>query len=123
MPPSPRRRPALAAYEKELAPRLAEQERKKAEATAKLEADLKSYEATGLAKKLADWEKGHASAIVNRWAVLDPKTTSTTNRSVLDQGAGRLDHRLGPEQERRRHARGRDRADRDHRAPARGPAR
>ena len=74
---------ALAAYEKELAPRLAEQERKKAEATAKLEADLKSYEATGLAKKLADWEKGHASAIVNRWAVLDPKTTSTTNRSVL----------------------------------------
>ena len=33
---------ALAAYEKELAPRLAEQERKKAEATAKLEADLKT---------------------------------------------------------------------------------
>ncbi len=74
---------ALASYEKELAPRLAEQERKKAEAAAKLEADLKSYEATGLAKKLADWEKGHASAIVNRWAVLDPKTTSSTNRSVL----------------------------------------
>jgi hypothetical protein len=74
---------ALAAYEKELTPRLAEQERKKAEATARLEADLKSYEATGLAKKLADWEKGHAASIVNRWAVLDPKTTSSTNRSVL----------------------------------------
>ncbi len=74
---------ALAAHEKELAPRLAEQERKKAETTAKLEADLKNYEATGLTKKLADWEKAHASAIVNRWAVLDPKTTSSTNRSVL----------------------------------------
>ena len=96
---------ALAAYEKELAPRLAEQERKKAEATAKLEADLKSYEATGLAKKMADWEKDHAAAIVNRWAVLEPKTMSATNRSVLDQGARRLDHRLGPQQERRRHDR------------------
>jgi hypothetical protein len=74
---------ALAAYEKELAPRLAEQRRKKAEAAARLEADLKNYEATGLARKLADWEKSHASAIVNRWVVLEPKSTSTTNRSVL----------------------------------------
>ena len=57
-------------------------QRKKAETTAKLEADLKNYEATGLAKKLADWEKKHAAAIVNRWAVLEPKTTSATNRSA-----------------------------------------
>jgi WD40 repeat protein/mono/diheme cytochrome c family protein len=74
---------AIAAYEKELTPRLAERQRQKAEAAAKLEADLKNYQATGLAKKLADWEKAHASAIVNRWAVLEPKTTSATNRSVL----------------------------------------
>ncbi len=74
---------ALAAYEKELAPRLAEQERKKAEATAKLEADLKTYETTTIAKKMADWEKAHAASIVNRWVVLEPKTTSATNRSVL----------------------------------------
>jgi WD40 repeat protein len=74
---------ALAAYEKELAPRLAEQQRKKAEEATKLEADLKNYQATGFAKKLVDWEKAHASAIVNRWVVLEPKSTSTTNRSVL----------------------------------------
>ena len=74
---------ALTAYEKELAPRLAEQERKKAEATAKLEADLKSYETTTIAKKMADWEKAHAASIINRWVVLDPKTISATNRSVL----------------------------------------
>ena len=74
---------ALAAYEKELAPRLAELERKKAETTAKLEADLKAYETTTLAKKMADWEKAKAAAIVNRWAVLEPKTTSATNRSIL----------------------------------------
>ncbi len=78
---------ALAAYEKELAPRLAEQQRKRAEEAAKLEADLKKYEETGFAKKLADWEKAHASAIVNRWVVLDPKSMSTTNRSTLKKEA------------------------------------
>ncbi|MHB1559749.1 MAG: DUF1549 and DUF1553 domain-containing protein [Isosphaeraceae bacterium] len=74
---------ALASYEKELAPRLAEQNRKKAEATARLEADLKNYQTHGLAKKLAEWEKAHASAVVNRWAVLEPKAMSATNRSTL----------------------------------------
>jgi hypothetical protein len=74
---------ALAAYEKELAPKLAEQQRQRAEATAKLEADLKTYESTAFAKKLADWEKSHATAIVNRWVVLEPKSTGATNRSVL----------------------------------------
>jgi hypothetical protein len=78
---------ALAAYEKELAPRVAEQEKKKAETAVKLEADLKSYEANGLAKKLADWEKTHAAAVVNRWVVLEPKTMSSTNRSVLTKEA------------------------------------
>ncbi len=74
---------ALAAYEKELAPKRAEQQRHKAETTAKLEADLKAYESTTFAKKLADWEKDKAAAIVNRWVVLEPKSTSATNRSVL----------------------------------------
>ncbi len=32
---------------------------------------------------MADWEKEKAAAIVNRWAVLEPKTTSATNRSTL----------------------------------------
>jgi WD40 repeat protein/mono/diheme cytochrome c family protein len=74
---------ALAAYEKELTPRLAQQQRQRTEAAAKLEADLKAYEATALAKKMADWEKGKAAAIVNRWIVLEPKSTAATNRSVL----------------------------------------
>ncbi len=78
---------ALATYEKELAPRLAEQEKKRAEATAKLEADLKHYETNTIAKKMADWEKAHAASIVNRWVVLEPKTTGATNRSVLTKEA------------------------------------
>jgi hypothetical protein len=72
---------ALASHEKELAPKLKEQERKRAEATAKLEADLKAYEVTALAKKMAEWEK--TASIVNRWLVLEPKATSATNRSTL----------------------------------------
>jgi hypothetical protein len=73
----------LAAYEKEIAPKLAEQDRKKSETTARLEADLKAYESTALVKKMADWEKGHAASVVNRWVVLEPKSTRSTNRSVL----------------------------------------
>jgi WD40 repeat protein/mono/diheme cytochrome c family protein len=78
---------ALAAYEKELAPKLAEQTRQRAAETAKLDADLKAYESTTLAKKMADWEKGNAASIVNRWVVLEPKSTSATNRSVLTKEA------------------------------------
>ncbi len=85
---------AIAAFEKAQAPKLAEEQRKRAEATAKLEADLKAYETTVLAKKMADWEKEKASSIINRWQVLEPKAMSATNRCDLDQGAGRLDCRL-----------------------------
>ena len=74
---------ALAAFEREQAPQLAVRERKQAETTAKLEADLKAYETTALAKKMADWEKEKSSSILNRWLVLEPKATSATNRSTL----------------------------------------
>jgi WD40 repeat protein len=74
---------ALAAYEKEIAPAIAEAERKKAENTAKLAADLKSYETSTLAKKISEWEKEKSASIVNRWMVLHAKATSTTNRSTL----------------------------------------
>ena len=74
---------ALAAYEKAQAPKLAEAARKKTEATAKLEADLKAYEATTLAKKMADWEKEKTGSILNRWLVVEPKTLSATNGSTL----------------------------------------
>ena len=114
---------ALAAYEKELAPRLAEQERKKAEATAKLEADLKAYEATMLAKKLADWEKDKAASVVTAGSPLEPKTTGATNRSVLTKEPDGSIIGLGTQHERGRHDRRRDRPDRDHRHPPRGPRR
>jgi WD40 repeat protein/mono/diheme cytochrome c family protein len=74
---------ALAAYEKEQAPRVAELNRKRAETTAKLETELKTFEITTLTKKMAGWEKEKAGAIVNRWIVLAPKSTSSTNRSIL----------------------------------------
>ena len=74
---------ALAAYEKEQAPKLAEAQKKRAEATAKLEADLKAYESTAFAKKLADWEKEKSASIINRWVVAEPKTLSATNGSTL----------------------------------------
>ena len=74
---------ALAAYEKEQAPKLAEAQKKRAEATAKLEADLKAYESTAFAKKLADWEKEKSASIINRWVVAEPKTLSSTNGSTL----------------------------------------
>jgi hypothetical protein len=74
---------ALAAYEKELAPRLAQKEKEKAAVTAKLEADLKAYEATVLSKKMADWEKAQSLAI--RWKTLDPSTLRATHGVVLSK--------------------------------------
>ncbi len=73
----------LAAYEKEQTPKLAEQERQKAQATARLEADLKAYESTTLASKIVAWEKEKAPAIVNRWQVLEPRAMNATNGSTL----------------------------------------
>ena len=55
----------------------------KHEATAKLEADLKTYETTTFAKKMADWEKEKTGSILNRWLVVEPKTLSATNGSTL----------------------------------------
>ncbi|MGC8638382.1 MAG: DUF1549 domain-containing protein [Isosphaeraceae bacterium] len=63
---------ALAAYEKELTPRLARKEKERAATTAKLEADLKTYESTVLAKKIADWEKAQSLAV--RWKTLEPSS-------------------------------------------------
>ncbi len=75
---------ALAAYEKELAPRLAAAERDKAANTAKLEADLKAYEGT-LATKIANWEKAQSTSV--RWLPLDATTLSATNGSKLTREA------------------------------------
>jgi len=76
----------LAALEKELAPKIARQEKEKAEQTVKLEADLKAYEAT-FATKVQEWEKANAGSIVNRWAVIEPKSMKASNGSKLAREA------------------------------------
>ena len=73
----------LAAYEEAQAPMLAEQTRRKVEITAKLEADLKTYETTTFPKKFANWEKEKTKLILNRWLVIEPKATKASNGSSL----------------------------------------
>ena len=77
---------ALAAYEKDLAPRLSLKEKDRAARTAKLEADLKAYEAT-IPGKLAAWEKAQAGAIINHWAILEPKSLTATGVASLTKEA------------------------------------
>jgi hypothetical protein len=72
---------ALASYEVELAPKTAELERQKAEKTAALEADLKTFEETGIPAKIAEWEKTKANPVV--WRPLDAKMLTETNGAVL----------------------------------------
>jgi hypothetical protein len=71
---------ALAAYEKEIAPKVAEKKRHQAEHTAKLEADLKGYDAN-LGGKLAAWEKAQSPVI--RWLPLEPTAISDTNGATF----------------------------------------
>ncbi len=104
-PPSRRPRPRWPPTRKSRRPGSPNEQRKKAEATAKLEADLKAYETTALAKKMADWEKEKAASIVNRWVVLEPKATSATNRSTLTKEPDGSIVGLRPQQEWRRHGR------------------
>jgi hypothetical protein len=72
---------ALVAHEKDLAPRLAQQEKDKAAATTRLETDLKAYEATVLARKMADWEKAQSLGV--RWKTLEPSSLQATDGAVL----------------------------------------
>ncbi len=72
---------AIASFEKRSA-QACRRTTQEGDATAKLEADLKAYESTVLAKKMADWEKEKAASIINRWQVLEPKALSATNRSI-----------------------------------------
>jgi hypothetical protein len=75
---------AVEAREKELAPQVAAQEAQKAERTARLERELKDYEAT-LPAKLAEWEKAHAGGA--SWTALDPKTLKAPKGVTLTKGA------------------------------------
>ncbi len=71
----------LAAYEKELNPRVAEQEKQRADKISAAEKALKDYEAGPLAQKLADWEKAQSTAV--RWLPLEPKDIQASNGSKL----------------------------------------
>ena len=71
--------------------------RKKAEATAKLEADLKTYESDRpRPRRSPTGRRRTPQSIVNRWQILEPKAMSATNGSKFAKEAGRLDRRLGP---------------------------
>jgi len=70
----------LAAYEKEIAPRVAEQEAKRKEEIAKKEADVKEYEAK-LPEHVAEYEKKQKSAA--EWFPLLPTKLEATNGATL----------------------------------------
>lgn len=70
----------LADYEKELAPKLAQREREKAERTTKLEAELATYVAS-LPTKQSEWEKRHATNV--KWTRLDPAALAATGEAKL----------------------------------------
>ncbi len=71
----------LAAFEKEQAPKIVEQEKQRAEKIAAAEKALKDYEAGPLAKKIDEWEKAQSTAV--RWMPLDAKELKATNGSKL----------------------------------------
>ncbi|MCH7728490.1 MAG: DUF1553 domain-containing protein, partial [Planctomycetes bacterium] len=72
----------LVSYEKEIAPREVELNRKQKEQTAKLETVLKDYEKT-LPGKIAAWEVKQKTAYV--WHVLDAIELSATNNAKLEK--------------------------------------
>ena len=123
-PRSPRPRPRSPPTRRSWPPGSPSRRRRRPRRPPKLEADLKAYEATALAKKLADWEKAHAARSSTAGRRSSPSRSSATDGVDADQGARRLDHRLGHGTRTAIvHDRRRDRADRHHRHPARGPAR
>ena len=71
----------LVAYEKELAPKRAEQEREKAERTERLKQEVRDYETT-LPMKLAQWEDEQRKNAV-QWRVLDPRELTATGGTKL----------------------------------------
>jgi WD40 repeat protein/mono/diheme cytochrome c family protein len=70
----------LEAYEQQIAPKIAEQERRKAERTAQLEQQLRQYEAT-LPELLAQWEAQQSGR--RPWTVLRPTDLKASNGAKL----------------------------------------
>ncbi|QDT50054.1 WD domain, G-beta repeat [Symmachiella dynata] len=71
---------AIAAYEKAIAPKIAELDKQQKQRTEMLAAALKEYEAT-LPAKFAAWEAREDRN--TPWVALDPSTLSTTNTATL----------------------------------------
>src|SRR5204863_7652998 len=70
----------LAAYEKELAPKLEALEKERTERIAKTGEELKTYEAT-LPAKLAEWEKKQRTDV--DWVRLNPRSLRATGNVKL----------------------------------------
>ena len=83
----------LAAYDKELAPKLAERERQRKETIAKDEAALKAYDAK-LPAKLTEWEKKQKPDV--EWTVLEPKDLKASNGAKLTNESDRSVFAEGP---------------------------
>ena len=75
---------ALAAYEKAQAPKIAEDQQKRAAETARLDADLKAFDAS-LVAKLPAWEKQQTTTV--RWLPVDVKAVSDTNGAIPSKEA------------------------------------
>ena len=92
-PRSPSAQAALAAYEKELAPRLAQKEKEKA--ASDRQARGRPEGLRGDRSRPRSWPTGRRPrpARSYRWAVLEPKSLKATGGATLDQAARRLDRR------------------------------
>ena len=73
----------LAAFEAEIAPKVAAAEKEKAEKAAALDRDLKAYEAS-LPAKVDQWEKAQSTAV--RWLPLQPKELKAPGGTTLAAG-------------------------------------
>src|SRR5207247_2317242 len=72
---------ALAAYQQELEPKLAELERQRVEKVARLDSELKEYEKT-LLVRLPEWEKQQAPGSTE-WIPLEPKSLKASREAKL----------------------------------------
>jgi WD40 repeat protein len=73
---------SLAAYEKETAPKIAEQEKQRVDRIAQATAALKKYETEQIPLKLAALEKNHRDAAVD-WVRLNPRSLKATGKITL----------------------------------------
>ena len=111
---------ALAAYEKEQAPKLAEQSARRPRRPPSSRPTSRRTNPRHSPRRWPTGKRRKPASIVNRWLVLEPKTTSATNRSTLTKEPDGSIIVSGRNKNGVVTIVGRDRADRDHRPAARG---